>query len=131
MTADASLSYRFKADEQTIPHMLRTQAQRLGRAPLFECAGERWSYDETVGIAARMAGRLQKAGVLMGDRVAILSRNRPELMRVLLGAAWCGAIAVPINAGARGPQVKHALGDSRARLLVVEAELLVKLGVCD
>ncbi len=124
---DGALTYRFAPADRTIPALLRTQAARLGTAPLFECGGERWRYADAPAMAARTAGLLQDAGLRRGDRVAILSRNRADVMRLLLGAAWCGAIAVPINASARGPQVRHILADCGARLLVAETDLLAGL----
>jgi carnitine-CoA ligase len=124
---DSALPFRFAEAARTIPHLLQAQAAALGAAPLFACGDERWSYAETPAIAATMAGVLQAAGVGFGDRVAILSRNRPEVMRILLGCAWRGAIAVPINAGAKGPQLQHILADSGASLLMAEPDLLAAL----
>ena len=72
-----------------------------------------------------MAGRLAEAGIRPGDRVAILSTNRAEVMRVLLGCGWLGAVAVPINAGSKAPQIRYILANSGARLLVAESALLV------
>ncbi len=75
------------------------------------------------GLAARSAGRLAAAGIGRGDRVALLCGNRAEFLEVFLGCAWLGAIAVPINAAARGPQLQHVLDNSGARLLIVEPGL--------
>jgi crotonobetaine/carnitine-CoA ligase len=49
--------------------------------------------------------------------------NRFEFMRVLLGCAWLGAIAVPINTASRGPQLQHILRNCGARLMAIEASL--------
>ena len=78
-------------------------------------------------IAARMAMLLHRARVLPGDRVALICGNRPEFLQVLLGAAWLGAITVPINTAARGPLLQHVLADCGARLLIVEAGLCTQL----
>ena len=40
---------------------------------------------------------------------------------MVLGCAWLGAIAVPINVASRGPQLQHILSNCQARLLVMEA----------
>jgi crotonobetaine/carnitine-CoA ligase len=50
--------------------------------------------------------------------------NRAEFLEVFLGCAWLGAITVMINVASRGPQLRHILNNSGARLLVMEAELL-------
>src|SRR5262249_31109090 len=89
--------------ERTVPPLLSAQAARYADRTLFACDGERWSFRGAVEIAARTAGSLHAAGVQPGERVAILCSNRPELMRVFLGCAWLGAIAVPINTAVKGP----------------------------
>src|SRR5690606_29776264 len=76
------------------------------------------------GLAARAAGRLAAAGVARGDRVAIMCANRLELLELVLGCAWLGAIAVPINTAARGAQLEHVLENSGARLLATDSQLV-------
>jgi carnitine-CoA ligase len=113
--------------ERTLPAMLQRQASRYGDEPLFVAGDARWSFADTVGVAARFAGTLAAAGIRPGDRVALMSGNRPEFMESFLGCAWIGAIAVPLNIAARGPQLKHYLQNSGARLLIIEAELVEAL----
>ena len=113
--------------ERTVPGMLQAQAARFGAKPLFSCLGERWTFADAPEIAARMAGTLQTAGIAAGDRVAILSSNRPEVMRVLLGCGWLGAIAVPLNTASQARQLRYYLENSAARLLVIEMELLAAM----
>ena len=113
--------------ERTIPRMLKRQAERFGDRTLFSCIGESWSYAQTPPIAARMAGALAAAGIGPGDRVAILSANRPEVMRILLGCGWLGAVCVPINIAVKTRQLRFYLENSGARLLVAEAALLAQL----
>lgn len=73
-----------------------------------------------VDVVARTAAMLAGAGVQPGDRVAIMSENRPELLDLILGSAWLGAIAVPLNPGLRGAGLAHQLTDSGACVLAVE-----------
>ena len=115
---------------RTLPRLLDLQAARHGDRVLFSCAGEAWSFASAPGIAARAAGSLSAAGVRQGDRVAILCSNRPELVRVVLGCGWLGAIAVPIHTAAKGPQLRYALENSAARLLVIEDALEAVLDHC-
>ena len=114
--------------ERSVPRMLQLQAARYGGKPLFECMGERWTFADAPDIAARTAGALIAGGVKPGERVAILSRNRPEVMRLLLGCAWAGAVAVPLNAASRGRQLRYYLENSGARLLAAEPSLLAEAG---
>ena len=50
----------------------------------------------------------------------MLCGNRIELLDLILGCAWGGMTAVPINTALRGAQLTHALRYSDARLLVLE-----------
>jgi carnitine-CoA ligase len=122
MSADDILG-AFPPGDRTLPVMLQRQARRYGDRALFKCGDANWRFDEAPDIAARFAGSLASAGIRPGDRVAIICSNRPEFLEAYLGCAWLGAIAVPINVAARGPQLQHILNNSGARLLVIETEL--------
>lgn len=71
-------------------------------------------------VAAAFAAR----GVGAGDRVAILSGNRPEILEAIGGAVRLGAIAVPVNFRLVGPEIAFLLSDSGAALLIVDPERL-------
>jgi crotonobetaine/carnitine-CoA ligase len=77
--------------------------------------------------AAGWASTLADAGIGPGDRVALMSENRLEMLDLWLGCAWLGAVIVPINTALRGNQLQHVLGDCGAALLVVEEELAPEL----
>ncbi len=130
MTTAGILS-AFPPDQRTVPAMLQRQAQRYGSHPLFAAGEASWSFAEAPAIAARFAGALAEAGIGPGDRVALMCGNRAEFMEAFLGCAWLGAIAVPLNIAARGPQLAHYLRNSGARLLIIEAELLDALAFID
>jgi carnitine-CoA ligase len=130
MTVAGILS-AFPPGDRTVPAMLQRQAQVYGDRPLFAAGDVSWSFAETPRIAARFAGTLAAAGIRSGDRVALMCGNRAEFMEAFLGCAWLGAIAVPLNVAARGPQLAHYLRNSGARLLIVEAEFLDTLAYID
>ncbi|MHA6620957.1 ATP-dependent acyl-CoA ligase [Pseudonocardia sp. DLS-67] len=114
--------------DRTVPRLLQLQAERYGDKPLVVRGATTWSYRDAVDRAARMAGALQERGIEPGDRIALLAGNRLELLETVLGCAWLGAIAVPLNTALRGAGLRHALTDSGARVVVVEPELV---GVLD
>jgi len=117
--------------ERTVPRLLERQARRYGDKPLVVHGGATWSYREAVERAARAAGAMAARGVAEGDRVALLCGNRLELLEIVLGCAWLGAIAVPLNTALRGAGLRHALTDSGARVVVVEPELVGVLDAVD
>jgi carnitine-CoA ligase len=119
----AMLRELFPPLERTVPQMLTRQAERYGQRRLIAIGGATLTYAETCTAAAGHAGALARAGVRTGDRVAVMCGNRPELLFTILGCAWLGAIAVPINTASRGAQLEHILGNCGARLLVIERAL--------
>lgn len=127
----ADLVSAFPPGERTVPAMLQRQAQRYGDRPLFVAGEVSWCFAEAPAIAASFAGTLAAAGIRPGDRVALMCGNRAEFMEAFLGCAWLGAIAVPLNVAARGPQLTHYLRNSGARLLIIEAEFLDALAYID
>ena len=69
-------------------------------------------------VHAGMAG----IGVRLGDRVATLAPNRIELLELFHGLARAGVIQVPLNAYLKGTFLRHQLGQSRSRVLVVDRQ---------
>jgi crotonobetaine/carnitine-CoA ligase len=125
------LSSSFAAAERTLPAMLLRQAERHGDKPLVSAGDVRWTYAEATAAAAQVAATLSAAGIGAGDRVAIICSNRVELLGLLLGCGWLGAVAVPINVASRGPQLQHVLSNSGARLLVLEADFAENLAMLE
>ena len=114
--------------DRTLPRLLGQQSARWGERPLVRWGGTTLTVDETERLAARRAGALAAAGVEPGDRVAVLSENRPEVLELWLGCAWRGAIFVPVNTALRGPGLAHVLRDSGARVLAVDPGLAEHVG---
>jgi crotonobetaine/carnitine-CoA ligase len=111
--------------------MLRRQATLFAGHPLMRMAGRQWSHGDAAALAAGRAAALAQAGVARGDRVAMMCSNRVEFLETFLGAGWLGASTVPINTASMGPQIEYFLGNSEAKLLVIEAEYLDRLQTAD
>jgi len=125
------LAQAFAPAQRTLPAMLARQAQRHGDKPLASAGDVSWTFAQTAVAAARMAGALRAAGIAAGDRVAIICANRIELIGLLIGCGWLGAVAVPINVASRGPQLQHILTNSGARLMVMEPAFAENLTMLD
>ncbi|MEV7607246.1 ATP-dependent acyl-CoA ligase [Paenarthrobacter sp. NPDC089322] len=111
----------------TIPEMLLERARNAPAAPLFRCGDVSRDGQAMVQAVAKAGGMLRNAGIERGQTVALMSSNRTELMDVILGCAWIGAVAVPINTASRGEQLRHVLENSQAQLVVAEAEYVSHL----
>ena len=115
---------RLAPPERTLRRIVELQAERLGDRPCLVAEGTSHTYEGLRVAAARFAGTLAEAGVEPGDRVAILSENRWEILQCLLGCAWLGAVLVPINTASRGAQLQHILGNADPKVVAAEAQLL-------
>jgi long-chain acyl-CoA synthetase len=82
----------------------------------------RWhaiSSDELRAAVEEISAGLSTLGVEKGDRVAILSENRPEWAFADLATLAAGAVDVPVYATLTPPQVLYVLGDSEAKVAFV------------
>jgi fatty-acyl-CoA synthase len=59
-------------------------------------------------------------GVVRGDRVAILSLNRPDYLVLLYACARLGAMLVPLNWRLAVAELMFILSDAAAKVLVLE-----------
>jgi long-chain acyl-CoA synthetase len=75
----------------------------------------------SAGVAG-VAGALRGWGIGKGDRVAILSENRPEWMIADFASLLLGAVSVPIYATLTGEQTAYILRDSGARAIFLSSE---------
>jgi carnitine-CoA ligase len=114
--------------EQTLPALLERQAHAYGDRALVRFGESELSYEQVRVAASRAAGTLHAAGVAPGDRVAAMCENGLPLLELILGCAWSGAIAVPINTASRGAQLEHVLTNSGARLMLADAALVPAIG---
>ena len=65
---------------------------------------------------------LRRCGVSKGDRVAILSENRPEWTIADFASLRIGAVTVPIYATLTAEQTAYILRDSGARVVFLSSE---------
>lgn len=72
----------------------------------------------------RAGNLLQGLGVQVEQRVALLMGDSPAFLSVFLGAIKIGAVPVPFNGTFRPHEFRYLLRDSRARVMVVDADQL-------
>ncbi|MCK1722541.1 long-chain fatty acid--CoA ligase [Bradyrhizobium sp. 141] len=83
--------------------------------------GERLSYAAFAARIERTATALkQELGVGRGDRIAILSLNRPDYLVLLYACARLGAMLVPLNWRLAVAEQLFILTDAGAKVLVLE-----------
>jgi fatty-acyl-CoA synthase len=83
----------------------------------------RISYRDFAAEATRLANALRANGVQPGDRVAYLLPNIPEMLVAHFGVPLAGAVLVAVNTRLAPAEIRHILGHSGAKVLVVDAGL--------
>lgn len=109
-------------DFRSLPDMLRTNANRFkdGIAQRYKSDGE-WkdiSYRELGQKVRLVAQGLASKGIEKGDKVALLSENRPEWAACDFGIQSAGAIVVPVYPTLIGKQIEYILRNSDSKILI-------------
>ncbi|WP_324662103.1 class I adenylate-forming enzyme family protein [Haloarcula sediminis] len=86
--------------------------------------GERFTYATLDRRANRASRLLRAAGVERGDRVAVVSRNRPELVDLFLATAKTGSALAPLSHRLAPPELAALVDRVDPDLLAVESPFL-------
>jgi fatty-acyl-CoA synthase len=89
----------------------------------LEYRGRRISYRELLDRVRRATAMLAAQGLQRGDRVALLSRNRPEYFEIELAAANLGVITACLNWRLATRELTYCIDLVSPRLLIVEPDL--------
>lgn len=76
------------------------------------------TYAQLWANANRLAASLLARGMDYGDRFAILLRNHPQFIELMIAASLTGLVFVPIDPRTRGQKLAYTLTDSGCRGLV-------------
>jgi len=116
--------------EATVPALCLAAIKRHAKPDaLNEKRGGRWLHTSAGVFVERVryvALGLAELGIKAGDRIALLSENRPEWSIVDLAILCLGAVNVPIYTTQAVEQVRFILEDSGARLLFVSGRKVFK-----
>jgi fatty-acyl-CoA synthase len=80
--------------------------------------GQRWTYQSFDRAVAQYAALLRKHGIADGDRIAVLSKNRADLIFLHLSCARIGAIYVPLNWRLSPAEIEKLIEDAEPRMLL-------------
>jgi long-chain acyl-CoA synthetase len=120
----------FESIPQTIPHYCFESFRRHNKRDALAFKIDNvWKYVngfEAIERVKAIAMGLAALGVKQGDRVAIISENRPEWSFVDLAILSLRAINVPIYTTQSIEQVRYILEDSGAKLLIISGRKIWK-----
>ncbi len=88
---------------------------------------EQVTYQQARVRAERVAACLQSMGVARGDRVLILSENRPEWPIAFFGILAAGAVAVPLDPQLSAPEVQNLARASAAQVALISRDARERL----
>ncbi len=109
----------------TLVDLVRRQARAHPERLAVEFEhGTSLTYREMDEESDRVAGALAGLGVIAGDRVLALVKNRVEFLTFMFATLKLGAIWVPINTELKGAFLQHQLRNSDPRLVVTEPGLV-------
>ncbi|MBV9240915.1 MAG: long-chain fatty acid--CoA ligase [Acidobacteria bacterium] len=116
----------FESIPQTIPHYCFESWRRHRKQnALAHKVSDKWDYipgPSAIARVKRIAFGLAMLGVKRGDRLAIISENRPEWSLVDLAILSLGAVNVPIYTTQAVEQIRFILENSGARFLFVSGK---------
>ena len=99
-----------QAGQSTVGALFRERAALIPQMPAIQAAdGRTLTYAQVAERVNRAAAMLRDLGVRRGDRVAILSENRPEYIELLLACARLGAILACQNWRLAPPELAHCV----------------------
>jgi len=88
---------------------------------------QQYTYQDLIGQITSVARALSEKGISAGDRVALLSENRPEWMIAYLAVVSFGAVIVPLDAQLMEKEVALLVASSEAAAIFVSAACRQKL----
>jgi len=117
-------SDRFNATEFFVDrHVVEGRAGRR----VFRAAGAVTTYGELAEAVNRTGHALAGLGIEIENRVVLVLRDTPVFAAAFWAALKLGAVAVPLNTLMTSEEYAFILEDSRAKVAIVEDDLLPKL----
>ena len=110
-----------RAGRLTVYELFRSRVRRDGEALAVEHGSRRVSYAELDGRVRRLSDALASRGIVRGDRIAMLSENRPEYVELELAAARLGAIVACQNWRLVAAELRHCVTLVEPRIAIVSA----------
>ncbi len=113
---------RFGVHAQTLDATLAARVAAAPERPFLLDGARRWSYRAFAAETAAAALRLHEAGVVSGDRVAVIAATGAGLVLALFAIARLGAVFVPVNPDLHADEAGALLARCRPRLVLHDAE---------
>ena len=102
--------------------LIERNARLAPHGTAIVCGKRRFSHAEFAERCRRLANALAGRGIGAGDRVAVLSQNRAEMLEVYGACELAGTIAVPVNYRLAPAEIATIIADAEPAAMVFEAQ---------
>lgn len=117
-------------NETTLPNLFLNRVYRYGQKPfLYYKENNTWkhhSWHEVGELVEKYSRGMMSLGIKKGDRVCLISENRPEWVMFDLAILSIGAVTVPVYATSNLDQMTHIIEHSESNTVIVSTATLLK-----
>ena len=115
--------------EWVLSSIVDDRAEKIGdQLAVVEPDGPSVTYGKLRDATQQAARLLLELGVAPGDRVATMLHPTVDYLSAALGAAWAGAIEVPVNTDFKALYLEQVLRETAAKVVVVQDRFVERLG---
>lgn len=108
----------------SLTHWIHQSLRLRPEEPALVCGQRRQTWRALSARIARQAGALRALGVLLDDRVGLLSQNSDRMIESLLSCLWAGASAAPLNTRWSLDELRFGVKDAGIKVLLIDDALL-------
>ncbi|MBD3373391.1 AMP-binding protein [candidate division KSB1 bacterium] len=117
-----------RLENLTLFSVLESSAEHFAEKPALSLIDTHpMTYAELRAQVQQLSLFLYDQGIIHGDRVALLSENKPNWVIAYLAIVTMGAVAVPILPDFHASEVQHILRHSRSKAIFISERLYDKL----
>lgn len=110
--------------EQTLPWMVKRQLARAPDKLAVRDSQRALSYAQLFEEALSLAGGFAALGVSRQEPVLLMLDNHAEFLSLWWALGLTARIEAPVNTGYKGSILAHVINNSKARVMVLEAQYL-------
>src|SRR5579859_6581880 len=118
--------FRPPVDFPDVPYdrLLRMAAERNPDRTAIIYHDLHLTYREVVSMVNSIANGLHSLGLRKGDRICLLTLNRPEYTITFIAAATMGIVVSPMNPAYKEREIGYQLENSESKAILIQRELL-------
>lgn len=105
-------------------HLLRMAAERVPDRTALIYHNLSFTYREMVSMVNCIANGLYNLGLRKGEKICLLTTNRPEYTVTFIAASSIGLIASPMNPAYKEREIGYQLENAEASAILIQRELL-------